>query len=41
MAFNFPGEYAVWKVQENQVGLKLNMTHQPLAYADDVKLFGR
>jgi hypothetical protein len=27
-------------VQENQVGLKLNRTHQLLAYADDVNLLG-
>jgi hypothetical protein len=28
------------KVQENQVGLKLNGTHQLLAYTDDVNLLG-
>jgi hypothetical protein len=28
------------KVQENQVGFKLNGTHQLLAYADDVNLLG-
>jgi hypothetical protein len=27
-------------VQENQVGMKLNWTHQLLAYADDVNLLG-
>jgi hypothetical protein len=31
-------EYAFSKVQENQVGLKLNGAHQILAYADDVNL---
>jgi hypothetical protein len=40
LLFNFPSEHASRKVQENRVGLKLNETHQVLAYADDVNLLG-
>jgi hypothetical protein len=38
--FNFALVYAIRKVQEHQVRLKLNRTHQLLAYADDVNLLG-
>jgi hypothetical protein len=33
-------EYAIMKVQKNQVGLELNGTQLILAYADDVNLLG-
>jgi hypothetical protein len=38
--FKFSLDYTIRKVQENQVGLKLNGTNQLLAYVDDVNLLG-
>jgi len=36
--FNFALEYTIRRVQVNQDGLKLNGTHQLLAYADDINV---
>ena len=40
LLFNFSLEYAIRKVQETNLGLDMNGTHQVLAYADDVNLIG-
>jgi hypothetical protein len=39
--FYFALEYAIRRVQVNQVGLKLNGTHQLLLYADDINVWDR
>jgi len=38
--FNVALEYTIRRVQVNQDGLKLNGTHQLLAYTDDVNILG-
>ena len=40
LLFNFALEYAIRKVQETNLGLYMNGTHQVIAYADDVNLIG-
>ena len=40
MLFNFALEYAIRRVQVSRDGLKLNSTHQLLAYTDNVNILG-
>jgi hypothetical protein len=40
LLFHFDFEYDIRRVWENQMGLKLNGTHQLLAYADAMILLG-
>jgi hypothetical protein len=41
LLFNVALEYTVRRVQVNLDGLKLNGTHHPLVYADEVNRLGR
>ena len=38
LVFNFALKYTVWKVQETNLGLNMNSSHQALAFTDDVNV---
>jgi hypothetical protein len=40
LLFNFTLEYAILRVEEKELRMKLNGIHQSLVYADDVNLLG-
>jgi len=40
IAFQLCLEYAIWRVQVNLDGLKLDGTHQLMGYADNVNILG-
>jgi len=40
LLFNFALEYTIRKVQETNLGVDMNGTHQVLAYANDVNVIG-
>ena len=40
LLFNFALEFTIREVQETNLGLDMNGTHQVLAYADGVNLIG-
>lgn len=40
LLFYFTVEHAIKKVQENQEGMELNGTHQPVVNGDNINLLG-